>query len=660
VKPPRELQELQPVTELLTNLTIQNSVVISGTITAEKPMPELAHQFISDNNNIKNIEINSTTNFSGENGIYGNVILNGNATIGGSNTFNKLTLSPGGIYTLTANKTQTITEELITNVSCGLPLTIKSSSATVQSSIYKESGIIRIFRTELSGINATGDAEFVAEYSLDAGLNSGWTFEDAYLSLYWVGGTGNWNDNANWSATSGGEGGYCIPSKLDNVVFDENSFTQTAQTVTININAECRDMNWVNASNNPVMYSTTSYSLYIYGSLFLNPEMDFAFNGRLYFQGISSGEESYMVSNAGKIFKNDVYFNGVNGAWTLMNDFNITTSDIYLNHGTLHTNDKNINARRFISNNNNERTLNLGASTFTIGSSVAQAWYVNGNNMTINPGTSTIELTPATTGFWSNGTGDVSYNNVLFTTSDGNATLNSNHNFNSVIFYPNATISNGGTFNEVLFMQSGLINNNNTFGNITFSKNGTINGSNAFDKLILSKGYSYKMQSGQTQTINEQLYFWGDADNLITLEASTPGTQATVYMEDLTVSGNYIQLKDMEATGTAIYNLYNSQDNGNNTGWNFLDEPTLTCHADIQVCINIAPFELVDATPQGGIYSGEGVYFNDDTQTYMFDPAIAGVGEATINYEVNILGLFPKECDFTITVKPLPTAVCPR
>jgi len=68
------------------------------------------------------------------------------------------------------------------------------------------------------------------------GNNIGWQINTSNpLTLYWIGGTGNWNDSQHWSNNSGGSGGACIPTAIDNVFFDYNSFSDTSQSVTINI-----------------------------------------------------------------------------------------------------------------------------------------------------------------------------------------------------------------------------------------------------------------------------------------------------------------------------------------------------------------------------------------------------------------------------------------
>lgn len=50
---------------------------------------------------------------------------------------------------------------------------------------------------------------------------------------YWVGGSGNINQTSHWSTSSGGAGGASIPTNVDNVIFDTNSFPGDGHTVTV-------------------------------------------------------------------------------------------------------------------------------------------------------------------------------------------------------------------------------------------------------------------------------------------------------------------------------------------------------------------------------------------------------------------------------------------
>ncbi|MBK7696747.1 MAG: hypothetical protein IPI30_21235 [Saprospiraceae bacterium] len=84
-------------------------------------------------------------------------------------------------------------------------------------------------------------------------------------NYYWVGGTGNWNDLTHWATASGGAIKHTIvPSVLDNVIFDINSFTATGQTVTVNQEAYCMDFKWDNVANNPT-FNGAGFNLNVSG-----------------------------------------------------------------------------------------------------------------------------------------------------------------------------------------------------------------------------------------------------------------------------------------------------------------------------------------------------------------------------------------------------------
>lgn len=59
------------------------------------------------------------------------------------------------------------------------------------------------------------------------------TYPDGGPALYWVGGSGDWNDIAHWSDTSGGVGGVAVPSYSNTVVVDDSSAIKNEEVLTI-------------------------------------------------------------------------------------------------------------------------------------------------------------------------------------------------------------------------------------------------------------------------------------------------------------------------------------------------------------------------------------------------------------------------------------------
>ena len=604
----------------------------------------------------------NTVTFAGTGGIHDNNTIgyakfNGSGTITGNNTFETLEFTPGYTYTLTNSRTQIITNDLIAHGTCPSPITIQSNSITVRTTIQKSSGTITINQVSIQGLNATGGATFIANNAIDLGNNLGWTINPVGIqNLYWVGGTGNWNDVSHWSDVSGGAGGYCLPTQLDNVIFDQNSFNQNGQAVYVDIaSASCRDMDWSAVTFVPTFTANSNtFNLNISGSLTLSPDMNFAFSGPVNFVGEAPAKSTWEITMAGRNFNNAVYFNGDGGIWTLMDNLTISSNDLFLNKGTLNTNDKTLSIRRFYSDNNNVRTLNLGSSVINIGSNQSLAWYVTGSNFTINPGTSEIRFSAANGSLYSLGASNLTYHNIVFQNPGGTSILRSDDQINNITFQPAGKVWGDGAFNNVIFYGNGEIDGNNSFGDVTFFNNALILGSNSFSNLTLSPGKLCQMQAGQTQTIANNLTFWGNVDNPITLQSATAGSQAVISKAAGTVSGNYILLKDMFAAGGATFNVYNSTDLGNNDNWNFLEPPFATCPEDFSVCINVAPFELNQALPAGWDYSGEGVSF--DNGVYMFNPALVNGNQSVVTYTIG--GLFPGSCYFAINILPLPVVNC--
>lgn len=147
--------------------------------------------------------------------------------------------------------------------------------------IRKTSGSVTLDYVKMYSMKAIGGATFTANNVLyDNGANSGWTINTLPpTKYYWVGGTGNWSDPTHWAFTSGGAGqasSGCIPTRYDSVYFDANSFSAGGQTVTVDVTAECANMDWRGVTNTPTFYKPNNCaSVFVYGSLFFDANMVF-------------------------------------------------------------------------------------------------------------------------------------------------------------------------------------------------------------------------------------------------------------------------------------------------------------------------------------------------------------------------------------------------
>ncbi|MBL0310937.1 MAG: hypothetical protein IPP77_15095 [Bacteroidetes bacterium] len=291
-----------------------------------------------------------------------NVSFATDGVISASCTFNNLTFSPNHNYTLTNGTTQTINGSLSATGTCTGPITIKSSTGGSQATINSPNPV-SVSYVSIKDIKATG-AAFTASNSNDQGNNTGWTFGGGGgQNLYWIGGTGNWNDGNHWSLTSGGAIFGCSPGAADNVFFDLNSFNATSQIVTINVTAACNDMTWTGVTNTPTLAGVSSNPIRIYGSLTLTAAMNMTYAGVVNFEAASTGKT---ITTGGKSFANAINFNGIGGGWILQDVFSTPNGTITLNGGTLNSNGQTVNCSSFTSTVATPRGLIMGSSVFNV------------------------------------------------------------------------------------------------------------------------------------------------------------------------------------------------------------------------------------------------------------------------------------------------------
>ena len=216
------------------------------------------------------------------------------------------------------------------------------------------------------------------------------------MARYWVGGSGNWNDTARWSTTSGGSSGASVPTSADDVYFDGASDTGAAFTVTVNVASVCKDLiigdGVIVTALDQAMTLAGSSALTVHGSWF-NPATNYTrtYTGSVTFAATTTGNT---ITTNGVNFSNTL-FDGVGGEWSLGSAFNMVGLNIInLNEGTFNTANYNVLSYRFISTTNNPCVINLGSSvlSFTITNATGFAIGNARASLTFNSGTSEIRL----------------------------------------------------------------------------------------------------------------------------------------------------------------------------------------------------------------------------------------------------------------------------
>jgi hypothetical protein len=114
--------------------------------------------------------------------------------------------------------------------------------------------------------------------------------------------------------------------------------------------------------------------------------------------------------------------------------------------------------------------------------------------------------------------------------------------------------------------------------NCTLSQDGagalTITGGNTFNDIRNTVQPATITLPASTTNTFSNFSLSGTAGNLVTINSSTGGTQATISKSSGIVSNNYLSIQDSAATGGATwYAGANSTNVSNNTGWLFTAPP---------------------------------------------------------------------------------------
>jgi len=342
---------------------------------------------------------------------------------------------------------------------------------------------------------------------------------------YWILGTGTWSstNTVNWSDSSGGLGGFSVPTAADNVFFDANSNVGTgAFTVTMaNSPRVCNDFT-ASGLDGAMTLAGTAIGLTVSGSLtFQATNFTLTYTGTTTFNATTTGKT---ITTNGVSFGGIVTFNGVVGSWSLGSAFSGT--GIILTNGT----------------------LNLAGYTTTLSLRFTTA--TGTKNLTFNGGT--IVCTGATT---------TAFNNTAptgFTTTAGTGTGTISMTSASAKTF----VGNGSTFNCTL-NQGGAgaltITGSNTFGNIT--------------NTYKTTGATSILFTAATTSTFADWNASGESTRLLTIGSVTAASH-TLSKASGTVSADFLSISRSTATGGAgWYAGANSTDGGNNSGWIFTAPP---------------------------------------------------------------------------------------
>lgn len=452
----------------------------------------------------------SASNFTFYKGTANISMAIGNQFSGGGLSYNKLTLTGS-----TAGQTSFITgnnqfTELASTVTIAHTINFGTASQTfgawtvtgTAGNVVTLSGTatLTIAGARVSGVDylalgtttmsTTSPAEFYAGANSTGGTRFILTAAPAAVTRYWRGGTGTWDatTTTNWSDTSGGSGGFSVPTSADAVIFDSLS-NATGYTVTCTATQlRCGSLTMAGPLTGNVTWAGTA-PLAIHSNVSLAATgITRTYTGTPTFSGSTTGKT---ITTNGVTLAGNPIVNGVGCGWTLGSALSDggAGSTVTVTNGSFDTGNYAVTYGALSSTNSNTRSLSLGSSTITI--QAFPGGFTNNVNLTFNAGTSNIVFTSATT---SNFGGLTFYNATFtFTFSPGTMIINGANTFNNVTVTPPTS--------------AGL-------NILSFSANQTINGT-----LTLSAGTNATMRTflqsntlGTTRTLTVNAFSGTDAD----------------------------------------------------------------------------------------------------------------------------------------------------
>jgi PKD repeat protein len=346
---------------------------------------------------------------------------------------------------------------------------------------------------------------------------------DPKTAYYWIGNSGNWNNLANWSLTSGGPPANVVPDNNGRVVIDENSFSAGGQTIALTADAACASITWLAKTASSL--SLNNHKLTIDGNLVASSnQLSVSTAGQIELVGSSTSQNQLNLNN-NDFSKADIYINSANGSsWTVNGKIN--AGSIIVQQGGLIARGTALKLKKLDALSPAAKVIDISN---TMISDVSEST-LNGASLSLTSSGSSINLV-------NSGVATVTWTGINY---DGSLDTKGSQ----------VTLSGGTTINNIIIGGSITLNNNN-----------------AFDQFAASAGSSISLQNGSVQNLTSKVTLDAQAANRIAVNVAGAGTAQLNFTGHFKHCFDYLDVSDVGLSGDATISAGNNSTLVNASNW---------------------------------------------------------------------------------------------
>jgi len=487
--------------------------------------------------------------------------------VAGNNTFNNLSITAPST---TARKQFSLDG----NITVTGTLTAQGSSVTTRMLVRRNTpdvgvsinaAAVAINDCDFEGIAASGAASWTGTRVGDCTNNSGITFS-APKTVYWnLGGSVQWTANG-WATSSGGTPAVNnFPLAQDTAIFDN---TGSASTVSLVGTFAIGNID-TSARTNAMTLSVSASAVPVYGNITNGSGVTFTGTSSAYF--LISGVNTQTITSAGKVFPVGFFIYKPSGSMVLADNFDNSTSgtsssDLYLDFGTIDLNGKTLTAKTFsISTSTIAKVIAFNAGSMSLVGNGGTVWNCFSLTNLSFTGTPVVNLTySGATGTRTiqngNGSGGSESKSVSFNVTAGTdtVTFSSSSHIRSVDFTGFAgTLTNTSItcYGSLTFSTGMTVSNSSSPWTLASTSTGrTIrsNGKTLFPLTFNGVGGSWALQDALTFTTSGGLTLTNGDLDLAGFTATVGNFLTLTGTKSITFNGGTLAISG--SGGTAFSN----------------------------------------------------------------------------------------------------------